>query len=114
MKTLLLNIGLKQGDTYPAHAAREALATIKKFLLPDDGDKFISASLGTSESERTLIATIVTDTPHWLARALCVALKQEDVAFLLDGEGFMVTNQWGAFDPARFLISGKVEVTHCY
>ena len=114
MSTLVLNIGLKQGNTYPAHAARNALATIKEFLLPKHGDKFISASLGASESERTIIATIETETPHWLALALCKALNQQDVAFTDDGEGFMVTYAWGAFDAARFLVTGKVEVTSCY
>ena len=113
MKTLVLNIGLKQGNTYPAHAARNALATIKEFLLPEHGDKLLSAALANSNSERTLIATIETDTAHWLALALCKALNQEDAAFTEDGTGYMATYSWGHFNPEQFLITGK-DITACY
>lgn len=113
MDTLTLNIGLKTNGTYRPHAARHALNTIKEFLLPEHGDKLLSAALANSDSERTLIATIETHTPHWLALALCRALKQEDVAYTEDGIGYMATNQWGAFNPEYFLITGK-DITPCY
>ena len=111
MQTLTLNIGLKQGAHYPAHSASKTIDSLK--TIAGDTCKITKLALANSDSERTLIATVETMYPHTFALWACWDNRQEDVAYTIDGVGYMVHDSWGPFDPNYFLINGK-DITQCF
>lgn len=116
MNRLILNIGLNVGETEPANQLGLTLLSLQNrfisFMLPIDIK--VSENFGSWGKERVLVLEMDTyklniDGFKSVISLVCTDLRQDGIAFTIDGEGYIVFNpnykgEKFAFNPDYFKV----------